>query len=258
MFNHTKVKIMKLLIGEEALLLEYKPEKHKLALGGWGMFLSVVMPATILSDLKLRGKIDLIGDIGKRKKRMTLWVNPIDDTPTNIPMLDDVYNILKNHTVKGKKAISAAAKWMEYFGKKKNGFSNLEERMWDSLVERGVLKRKGKKTFELLKPEIRQEIIDRVTRAACGQEEPDARTTTLMGYIEHHFGWYTTPIKGRNKKLARELALRDVISFMLKWNVVVKKKQMWADAVSTFSLVMGGASQVTIRNYVEAKDLVLD
>lgn len=243
-----------MLLGEEFLLIAYKEKKKQLPLGGMGMFLKNVMPATVLSDLRLAGKISLLGDAGKKKYK-TLWVNPIDDRPLNISILDDVYDIIRNHTKKGKRALSTVEKWINVFGK---DMKNLQSRMWSSLVQKGIMKQEGKKKYALIKPEVRRELIERIHAAVTGKIEPNAKTIVIIGYIENAIGWYMTDIKNRNKKLARSIANKAPISNILRWNVITKKKQKVADAAFLFSFYMGQTSQVTIHRYIEANDLILD
>jgi hypothetical protein len=243
-----------MLIGEEFLLIAYKEKKRKLPLGGRGMFLDFVMPATVLSDLCLAGKIELIGD-DRKKKMMTLWVNPIDDTPTGNPIVDDVYEVLKNYQIKGKKALSSAAKWMKILAKQ---MKDLQLRMWDSMVQKGIMKQEGKRKYELFSPEVRRKLVERVRATVNGQREPDDRTTTIIGFIRDAIGWYMTDIKKRDKKLAKSIAKRVPMSQILRWNVIVPKKQKVADSVNKFSFTMGITNSYTIHRYIEANDLVLD
>ncbi|MHA1673651.1 MAG: GOLPH3/VPS74 family protein [Promethearchaeota archaeon] len=209
-----------LLIGQEVLLMVYKEKRKKLPLGGWGMFLEFMMPATVLSDLHLLGKISFIGD-DRKKKLLTLWVNPIDDTPTGNPILYDVYDVIKNHKIKGKQALAAAAKWMKILGKR---MKDLESRMWGSLVQKGIMKQVGRKKYELIKPEVRRELVKRVRATVNGQREPDDRTTEVIGFIRDALGWYMTDIKKRDKKLANRIANRVPMSQILRWNIIVPKK----------------------------------
>ena len=243
-----------MLIGEEFLLMAYKEKRKRLPLGGRGMFLNFVMPATVLSDLRLVGKIDLIGD-DRKKKLLTLWVNPIDDTPTGNPIIDDVYDVIKNHKIKGKKALSSAAKWMKILGKR---MKNLELRMWESFVQKGIMKQEGKRKYALIKPEVRRELVERVRATVNGQREPDDRTTTIIGFIRDAIGWYMTDIKKRDKKLTKSIANRVPMSQILRWNIIVQKKQKVADAVKLFSFTMGTQTSYTIHRYIEANDLILD
>ena len=167
-----------MLLGEELLIIMLR-KSGKLALGGKGLSLKTILPASILKDLRLIGKIDLL----QVKKKVHIYV--IDNSPTRHTILDEYLQIISDYKGSTKKPTRSIVKWVKFFRKKD---PRLEIRMWKELGEAGILRNKGKKHV-LLKPEIKTQLEKDISLISMRKKEPDEFMRALCGFVKRFYGW---------------------------------------------------------------------
>ena len=100
-----------MLTGEKHLILILN-ENGKLPLGGAGMGLKNWCPSTVITDLRLRGKIQIINS---EKKKNPLHIRVIDESSAGHPLLDEYLEIIKNFKSKKGETTQSIVDWVKWF-----------------------------------------------------------------------------------------------------------------------------------------------
>jgi len=236
-----------MLTGEKHLLLILK-ENGKLPLGGSGMGLKNWCPSTVLTDLRLRGKIELF-DSGRKKN--SVHIRAIDESSAGHPLLDEYLDIIKDFKSKKGETTQSVVDWVKWFRDKYKKKGYTEESLWDSLEKKGVLKNQGKKHI-LLKPEIKEQLYNDVRQVVMHKKEPDAELKALTAYAKYGHGWrYYANRSERDIAYSKALIRTQIIATITFFEIVVEKRKQIGGAVQAGSTAIGniGSSALAASNY---------
>lgn len=144
-----------MLLGEEMLLLLLNENKGQLKKGTLDHSdLNYLLPATILADLQMLGRIRIESEGKKASIILT------DNTPTNNNLLDERLSEIANMHEQGQ--YFNFVKYINIIGHKKQEW---QERFWRELENNGIIQN-IKKKHVLQKPEVKQKIIDDISDTA--------------------------------------------------------------------------------------------
>jgi hypothetical protein len=226
---------MDLLTGEKHLILILK-KNGKVALGGAGMGLKNWCPSTVLTDLRLRGKIRLF-DSGEKKSSVHIQV--VDESSAGDPLLDEYLDVIKDYKGKKGETTQSVVAWVKWFRDKfkKKGYT--EGVLWNNLEKKGILKNQGKKHI-FLKPEIKQQLYDDVRAVFMHKKEPDAELKATVAYAKfgHGYRFYASRTE-RDIPYSKALIRTQIIATITFFDVVVEKRKAIGGGV------MAGAAAVS-------------
>lgn len=162
-----------MLIAEELLLLALDDESGKLATSAAGL-LHYSIAGGMLLDLVFRDLIIIDRHRIKCKEDIIL-----DD-----PILEDVVNEIKEATQQ-----KSLNHWIAHISSKYKSYRNA---IFERLQEDGVIGREVKKRMEIFRivlhpfliPEIKENLLKTLQNVLINDEEPDARTITLLSLIQ--------------------------------------------------------------------------
>ena len=235
-----------MLTGEKHLLLILK-KNGKLALGGSGMGLKNWCPSTVLTDLRLRGKIELF-DSGKKKHPVHIRV--IDESSAGHPLLDEYLDVIKEYKSKKGKTTQSIVDWVKWFRNKyKKGYA--ERALWESLEKQGIVKNQGK-SHKILKPEIKKQLYDDVRQVLMHKKEPDNELRATVAYAGYgHGNRHYTSRSERDLPYAKLVKESQVIPTITFWDIVVEKRKAIGGGVTAASATISaaGAGVLASSNY---------
>ena len=146
-------------------------DKGKLIAGGFGLMLNKVLPATLLEDLFIRGRISL------EPHRKKVYIEVVDEEPTGISSIDEVLAHIIKRKNDGKKK-REAADWITFLAKK---MKKLEDELWVDLQDQGQIEiKKGK---IILKNDIKSKLKEEIKAVVTKEREPDNQMTALLGFF---------------------------------------------------------------------------
>ena len=227
-----------MLTGEKHLLLILK-ENGKLPLGGSGMGLKNWCPSSVLTDLRLRGKIKLIDTPNKKNP---VHIEVIDGSSADHPLLDEYLEVIKDYKGKKGQITQSIVDWVKWFRDKfkKKGYT--EQQLWQSLEKRGILKNQGKK-HTLLKPEVKQQLYDDVRAVCMHKKEPDEELKALTAFAKFGHGWrYYASRNERDIPYSKALIRTQLIPTITFFDIVVEKRKTIGGGITAASATAIAAS----------------
>ena len=238
-----------LLLGEAFLLLALKEKKSSLPLNGKGLFLDHIFPTTILMDLHILGRI------GVAAKKRKIYVIPIDPTPVNEPILDEVLQLvinLKNR--KGASKVRTITKWIEKLGKQRRYW---EHYMWNKLEFHGIIHNKGRKHV-YQNVAVRNQVIGELRNVVINQLEPNLFQSALIGLMFAGLGWHSHFKRSeRNVKWCKNITDSQIFSQILKWNVITKKKATFSSGMMNAGATIRSAGNHVLNASNQSVDLLM-
>ncbi len=236
-----------MLTGEKHLLLILK-ENGKLPLGGAGMGLKNWCPSSVLTDLRLRGKIELF-DSGKKKK--PVHIRAIDEKSAEHPLLDEYLEIIKDFKNKKGETTQSVVDWVKWFRDKYKKKGYTERALWESLEKQGIIKNQGK-NHKILKPEIKKELYNDVRLVCMHKKEPDEELKALTAFAKYGHGWrYYASRTERDIPYSKALIRTQIIPTITFFDIVVEKRKAIAGGVTagTATISTAGASVLVSSEY---------
>lgn len=175
-----------MLIGEKMLILLLDEKKGKTP-GNYKQFFRYAIPASIIEDLRILGRIKIESE---GKKALIILT---DDTPTNEPILDRMLTEIINFLKTGKPL--KLVKYLKAVGNKQRKW---REQLWTDLEIKGIIQNKKGKYF-LLQNETKEKLKEEVKDVVGHKVEPDERQKALIGFFKH-----TRHLKMISKKSDRD------------------------------------------------------
>ena len=210
-----------MLTGEKHLILILK-ENGKLPLGGKGMGLKNWCPSTVLTDLRLRGKIELF-DSGKKKHSVHIRV--IDESSAGHPLLDEYLDVIKDFKSKKGETTQSVVDWVKWFRDKYKKKGYTEQALWESLEKQGIVKNQGK-NHKILKPDIKKQLYNDVRQVLIHKKEPDDGLKATVAYSGYGHGYrYYTSRSERDLPHAKAVKESQIIPTITFWDIVVEKRK---------------------------------
>ena len=210
-----------MLTGEKHLILILK-ENGKLPLGGKGMGLKNWCPSTVLTDLRLRGKIELF-DSGKKKHSVHIRV--IDESSAGHPLLDEYLDVIKDFKSKKGETTQSVVDWVKWFRDKYKKKGYTERALWESLEKQGIVKNQGK-NHKILKPDIKKQLYNDVRQVLIHKKEPDDGLKATVAYSGYGHGYrYYTSRSERDLPHAKAVKESQIIPTITFWDIVVEKRK---------------------------------
>ena len=238
-----------LLLGEKFLLLALKANKSSLPLNGKGLFLDHIFPTTILMDLHILGRI---GVTANKKK---IYVIPVDPSPVNEPILDEVLQLITNLKHRnGNSKVRTITKWIEKLGKQGRYW---ERYMWAKLEQHAIIHNKGRKHI-YQNVAVRNQTIGDLRNVVLNQIEPDLYLQALLGLIFAGLGWHSHFKRSeRNVKWCKTITDSQIFSQTLKWNVIPKKKATFSSGMMNASATIRGAGTHVLNANNQSVDFLM-
>lgn len=236
-----------MLTGEKHLLLILK-ENGKLPLGGSGMGLKNWCPSTVLTDLRLRGKIQLFNS---GKKKHPVHIKVIDESSAGHPLLDEYLEIIKDYKSKKGETTHSVVGWVKWFRDKHKKKGYTEQALWESLEQLGILKNQGK-THKILKPDIKKQLYDDVRQVLLHKKEPDDELKATVAYAGYgHGNRHYTSRSERDLPYAKAVKESQIIPTLTFWDIVVEKRKAVGGGVQAASATISsaGASVLASSEY---------
>ncbi|MFX0072359.1 MAG: GPP34 family phosphoprotein [Candidatus Hermodarchaeota archaeon] len=168
-----------MLLCKELLLILPKENKGKLQWSKAGWIRRVIFSGAILNDLFLHDRIAIEEKPDRRIRskgpipEVNTEVVHIDKTPTDIPILDEILDILTDE----RKNIVSVIQQISLSKKKK-----LEAQLWNELEAEGTVQNKGKKHI-IIDTEVRNELLQRIKDTVTNKKDPDDHMKALLGFI---------------------------------------------------------------------------
>lgn len=226
-----------MLTGEKHLLLILK-ENGKLPLGGRGMGLKNWCPSTVLTGLRLRGKIELF-DSGKKKKSVHIRV--IDESAAGHPLLDEYLDVIKDFKSKKGVTTQSVVDWVKWFRDKYKKKGYTERALWESLEKQGIVKNQGKK-HSLLKPDIKKQLYNDVRQVLMHKKEPDDGLKATVAYAGYgHGNRYYTSRSERDLPYSKAVKQSQIIPTITFWDIVVEKRKAIGGGVQAGAATISAA-----------------
>ncbi|MFX1501699.1 MAG: GPP34 family phosphoprotein [Promethearchaeota archaeon] len=161
-----------MLIGEEILLLILDEKKGKMP-SNLKQFIRYVLPASIVEELRILGKIK----IDSEGKKALIVI--IDDMPTSNPLLDIILHEITNILNKGKKL-----KLVDFLRGISGKKMYWEDKMWSNLENKGIIKAKKGKHF-LIETNLKEELEKEVRDVLGNRKEPSKNLKAIIGFFKH-------------------------------------------------------------------------
>ena len=236
-----------MLTGEKHLLLILK-ENGKLPLGGSGMGLKNWCPSTVLTDLRLRGKIELFDSGGKKD---SVHMRVIDESSAGHPLLNEYLDIIKNFKSKKGETTQSVVDWVKWFRDKYKKKGYTEQTLWESLEKQGIVKNQGKK-HTLLKPDIKKQLYNDVRLVCMKKKEPDEELKALTAFAKYGHGWrYYASRSERDIPYSKALIRTQLIPTITFFDIVVEKRKTIGAGVQAGAVTIStaGASVLASSEY---------
>jgi hypothetical protein len=225
-----------MLLGEEVLLLLLNEKKSKLKKGTLDHSdLNYLLPATILEELRMLGRIEIDSE-GKNASIMLK-----DDTLTNNPLLDErLTEIIEMHE-QGK--YFNFAKYVNAVGHKKQKW---QERFWSELEKNGIIQNVKKKHI-LLKPEVKEKLIDDISDTVADVRDAGDRAKSLIAFYQYLPGAKVKSLISKNftpnKSRINELIENQKIPKTVSKNVIVPAR--WKKAKKIIKITTAVQGQIS-------------
>lgn len=243
-----------MLTGEKHLLLILK-ENGKLPLGGSGMGLKNWCPSTVLTDLRLRGKIELF-DSGGKKSSVHLRV--IDESSAGHPLLDEYIDIIKDFKSKKGETTQSVVDWVKWFRDKYKKKGYTERALWESIEKQGIVKNQGKK-HTLLKPDIKKQLYNDVCQVLMHKKEPDNESKVTVAYARYGHGMrYYTRRSERDIPYSKALIRAQIIPSITFWDIVVAKRMATGAGMQAGAATISAAGTSVLASSEYAVDTLVD
>jgi len=210
-----------MLTGEKHLLLILK-KNGKLVLGGGGLGLKNFCPSTVLTDLRLRGKIELF-DSGRKKK--SIHIRVIDESSAEHPLLDEYLDIIKDFKSKKGETTQSIVDWVKWFRDKYKKKGYTERALWESLEKQGIVKNQGK-NHTILKPDVKKQLYNDVRQVLMHKKEPSDELKATVAYARYGHGMrHYTSRSERDIPYSKALIQSQLIPTITFWDIVVEKRK---------------------------------
>ena len=226
-----------MLTGEKHLLLILK-KNGKLPLGGSGMGLKNWCPSTVLTDLRLRGKIELFNS---GRKKHPIHIRVIDESSAGDPLLDEYLDIIKDFKSKKGETTQSIVDWVKWFRDKYKKKGYTEQALWAGLEKQGIVKNQGK-YHAILKPELKKQLHDDVRQVLLHKKDPDNELKATVAYSGYGHGYrYYTSRSERDLPHAKAVKESQIIPTITFWDIVVEKRKAVGGGVQAASQTISAA-----------------
>ena len=223
-----------MLLGEEILILLLNERKNKLKKGTLDHSdLNYLLPATILEDLKLLGRIKIESE-GKKA-----FIILTDKTPTNNQLLDERLSEIAVLHEQGK--YFNLVKYLNAVSHKKRKW---QERFWRELENNGIIQNEKKKHV-LLKPEVKEKLIDDISDTVGRIRDAGDRVKSLIAFYRYLPGAKVKSLISKfkpDKRWLNELTENQVIPKTVGKNVIVPAR--WKKAKKIINITSAVQAQV--------------
>lgn len=200
-----------MLLSKELLLVLPKENKGRLEWSRSGWRRRVIFSGAILNDLFLHDRIVLEQKIYWTRKKQPIYdvdfdVVHIDKTPTGIPILDEILNILtdkRKNIVYVIQQISLSKK------------DELEAQLWNELEAEGIIQNEKKKHI-IISAEFRNELLQKIKDIIINKKDPDEHMKALIGFIGFTYDnkfYKKFFIKSKSDKKWRKRIIKDQVIF---------------------------------------------
>ena len=243
-----------MLTGEKHLILILK-ENGKLPLGGKGMGLKNWCPSTVLTDLRLRGKIELF-DSGKKKHSVHIRV--INESSAEHPLLDEYLGVIKDFKSKKGETTQSVVDWVKWFRDKYKKKRYTEQALWESLEKLGIVKNQGK-NHKILKPDIKKQLYNDVRQVLMHKKEPDDELKATVAYSGYgHGNRYYTSRSERDLPYAKAVKQSQIIPTITFWDIVVEKRKAIGGGVTAGAATISSAGAGVLASSQYGMDTLID
>ena len=224
-----------MLLGEEMLLLLLHERKNQLKKGTLDHSdLNYLLPATILEDLKLLGRIKIESE---GKKAVIIL---IDKTPTNNQLLDERLSEIAVMHEQGK--YFNLVKYLNALGHKKRKW---QESFWTELENNGIIHNEKKKHV-LLKPEVKEKLINDISDTVGRVRDAGDRVKSLIAFYKFLPGAKVKSLISRDfkpdKDRINELTENQVIPRTVGKKVIVPAR--WKKAKKIINITSAVTAQI--------------
>ncbi|MFX1501698.1 MAG: GPP34 family phosphoprotein [Promethearchaeota archaeon] len=218
-----------MLIGEQLLLLHLK-DRGSIPMGGKGLSLKKVLPAAVLEDLRIMGKIEF----NLRKKK--IYFNLVDTSPTGNSILDSALEIIKNTPKKFQ-----VKKWIETLSKK---MKHVEDQMWEDLEKQGVIENRKRKHV-LVRPEVKEKLIEELKEVIIEGKELNGQQFGVLSILANTLNLKLVAKRSeRNNKYCKEIKKSNIVAKILRQILVGKMQKIGSVAMGFAHTVQASSQQL--------------
>ena len=197
--------------------------------------LNYLLPATILEDLKMLGRIKIESE-GKKA-----YIILTDKTPTNNPLLDERLSDITVMHEQGK--YFNLVKYLYAISHKKRKW---QERFWRELENNGIIQNEKKKHV-LVKPEVKEKLIDDISDTVGGIRDAGDRVKSLIAFYKYLPGAKVTSLISKkfnpDKRWLKELTETQVIPKTVGKDVIVPARWKKAKKIINITTAVQGQIQ---------------
>ena len=198
-------------------------------MGGKGLKLKTVLPATVLEDLRIKGKIEL------KQEKKKIYFDPVDISPTGDSILDDILDIIKNSSKK-----LEVKKWINTLSKKR---SDLQALMWEDLEKLGIIENRKSKHI-LVKPEAKKKLIEELREVIVDGKEPDHQQFALLSFLGNTLNLKLVARRNeRIKEYCKEISKNNIVAKILRKILVGKAQKFAKISMSVSSGIQAAGTQ---------------
>ena len=223
-----------MLLGEEILLLLLNEKKDQLKKGTLDHSdLNYLLPATILEDLRMLGRIKIESE-GKKAS-----IKLIDETATNNQLLDELLSDIIAAHEQGNSF--NFVKYIQAVGHKKRKW---QERFWRELENNGIIQNVKKKHI-LVKPEAKENLINDISDTVGRIRDAGDRVKSLIAFYKYLPGAKIAKLisKKCDKDWLNELTENQVIPKTVGKKVIVPAR--WKKAKKIITITSAVQAQVS-------------
>ena len=196
--------------------------------------LNYLLPATILEDLQMLGRIKIESE-GKEAS-----IRLIDKSPTNNQLLDELLSDITAMHEQGQ--YFNLVKYLNAVGNKKRKW---QERFWEELEKNGIIQN-NKKKHTLLKPEIKEKLINDISDTVGRIRDAGDHIKSLIAFYKYLSGAKVTSLISRSfkpdKSWINELTENQVIPKTAGKNVIVPAR--WKKAKKIIKITSAVQGQI--------------
>ena len=160
------------MIGEEILLLLLNEKKGNTP-SNLKQFVTNAIPATIIEELRILGKIKIKSE-GKKA-----YIVLTNDTPTNEPILDSILSEIINFKEKG-----GTLNLVKYIRNLANKKRRWQDQLWTDLGNKGIIQNKKGKYF-LIQTETKEKLEKEIKDVVGNKVKPDEHQKAIIGFFKH-------------------------------------------------------------------------
>ena len=225
-----------MLLGEEMLLLLLNERKNQLKKGTLDHSdLNYLLPATILEDLKMLGRIKIESEGKKASIILT------DKIPTNNQLLDERLSEITDMHEQGN--YFNLVKYLYAISHKKRYW---QERFWLELENNGIIQNEKKKHV-LVKPEVKEKLIDDISDTVGRIRDAGDRVKALIAFYRYLPGAKVKGLISKTIKIDKswldELTEKQVIPKTVGKNVIVPAR--WKKAGKIIKITSAVQGQIS-------------